>query len=51
MYVGDTCEEKCNARLLHVICNTKSGLCECDKEYPVKLNPDTGCSKRKYPTV
>ncbi|XP_044757127.1 uncharacterized protein LOC123315487 isoform X2 [Coccinella septempunctata] len=45
MYVGAPCEFTCNAKLHHVFCNPVSGECECEKKYPVKLNPFTGCSK------
>ncbi|XP_045469416.1 uncharacterized protein LOC123677041 isoform X6 [Harmonia axyridis] len=45
MYVGAPCEFTCNAKLHHVFCNPVSGECECEKKYPVKLNPYTGCSK------
>ncbi|KAL3276690.1 hypothetical protein HHI36_012060 [Cryptolaemus montrouzieri] len=47
MYVGAPCEFTCSAKLHHVYCNPVSGECECEKKYPVKLNPFTGCSKPK----
>lgn len=47
MYVGAPCEFTCSAKLHHVYCNPISGECECEKKYPVKLNPFTGCSKPK----
>lgn len=50
-YLGASCETSCHAKLLHVYCNPASGKCECEKNYPVKLNPYTGCGKRKQPTV
>lgn len=46
--VGASCEFTCSPKLMHVYCNPISGLCECEKKYPVKLNnPYAGCSKRK----
>lgn len=47
MYVGAPCESTCSAKLLHVFCNPQSGVCECEKKYPVKVNPFSGCDKRK----
>ncbi|KAH0822022.1 hypothetical protein GEV33_000769 [Tenebrio molitor] len=46
-YLGAPCETSCHAKLLHVYCNPASGKCECEKNYPVKLNPYTGCGKPK----
>ncbi|CAH0553231.1 unnamed protein product [Brassicogethes aeneus] len=46
-HVGAACVKSCNDSLLHVYCNTKIGMCQCDKNYPVKLNPYVGCSKPK----
>lgn len=46
-YVGALCDNACHPKLLHVVCNPISSVCECEKGYPVKLNPFTGCSKRK----
>ncbi|XP_018573884.1 uncharacterized protein LOC108912936 isoform X2 [Anoplophora glabripennis] len=46
--VGASCEFTCSPKLMHVYCNPISGLCECEKKYPVKLNnPYAGCSKPK----
>ncbi|XP_044262572.1 uncharacterized protein LOC123010022 isoform X5 [Tribolium madens] len=47
LYVGAPCEIVCNSKLLHVYCNPITGVCECEKNYPVKLNPYTGCGKPK----
>ncbi|KAK5649883.1 hypothetical protein RI129_000912 [Pyrocoelia pectoralis] len=47
MYLGSPCEFTCSPKLLHVFCNPVSGVCECDKRHPVKLNPATGCGKPK----
>ncbi|KAK9881002.1 hypothetical protein WA026_014345 [Henosepilachna vigintioctopunctata] len=46
-FVGAPCEFTCSAKLHHVFCNPVSGECECEKKYPVRLNPFTGCSKPK----
>ncbi|KRT80592.1 hypothetical protein AMK59_5769 [Oryctes borbonicus] len=47
MYLGAPCEDTCSPRLSHVFCNPSTGVCECEKKYPVKLNPGTGCGKPK----
>ncbi|XP_031334659.1 uncharacterized protein LOC116164603 isoform X5 [Photinus pyralis] len=47
MYLGSPCEFTCSPKLIHVFCNPVSGVCECDKRHPVKLNPATGCGKPK----
>ncbi|GJQ85770.1 hypothetical protein Trydic_g20331 [Trypoxylus dichotomus] len=47
MYLGAPCEDVCSPRLSHVYCNPSTKLCECEKKYPVKLNPSTGCGKPK----
>ncbi|KAF5290148.1 hypothetical protein FQR65_LT11660 [Abscondita terminalis] len=47
MYVGSPCEFTCSPKLLHVYCNPVSGVCECEKKHPVKLNSATGCGKPK----
>lgn len=47
MYLGAPCEFTCSPKLLHVYCNPVTGVCECEKKHPVKLNPSTGCGKRK----
>ncbi|XP_022919806.1 uncharacterized protein [Onthophagus taurus] len=44
-FVGAPCDETCYSKLQHVFCNQITKLCECEKKYPVKLNPYTGCSK------
>ncbi|KAJ8916982.1 hypothetical protein NQ315_008382 [Exocentrus adspersus] len=46
--LGAPCEFTCSPKLMHVYCNPVSGMCECEKKYPVKLNnPYAGCSKPK----
>ncbi|KAF5275944.1 hypothetical protein FQA39_LY00740 [Lamprigera yunnana] len=47
MYLGSPCEFTCSPKLSHVYCNPVSGVCECEKKHPVKLNPATGCGKPK----
>ncbi|XP_063906726.1 uncharacterized protein LOC135125227 isoform X2 [Zophobas morio] len=47
MFLGAACVDSCSPKLLHVQCNPDSGLCECEKSYPVKLDPYTGCAKPK----
>ncbi|KAF2880593.1 hypothetical protein ILUMI_25574 [Ignelater luminosus] len=47
MYLGAPCEFTCSPKLLHVYCNPVTGVCECEKKHPVKLNPSTGCGKPK----
>lgn len=46
-YVGSLCEFTCSAKLLHVYCNPVTGKCDCEKKYPVRLQPYAGCSKPK----
>ncbi|KAK0085271.1 hypothetical protein PV325_005488, partial [Microctonus aethiopoides] len=46
-YVGAPCENTCNADLQHVICDAITGVCECEKQYPVRLGPTRGCAKPK----
>ncbi|XP_057331690.1 uncharacterized protein LOC130671663 isoform X1 [Microplitis mediator] len=45
--LGAPCENTCNPDLQHVVCDAVTGLCECDKSYPVKLGPTKGCAKPK----
>ncbi|XP_076295562.1 uncharacterized protein LOC143216421 isoform X4 [Lasioglossum baleicum] len=46
-YLGSPCDDSCNPELLHVVCDTVTGLCECEKFYPVRLGPSKGCAKPK----
>ncbi|XP_046407469.1 uncharacterized protein LOC124172104 [Ischnura elegans] len=45
LYLGSPCEVACSPRLPHVVCNTVSRICECDKKYPVRIGPRAGCGK------
>ncbi|KAK9703305.1 hypothetical protein QE152_g29424 [Popillia japonica] len=47
LYLGAACDGTCSTKLSHVYCNPNTGTCECEKKYPVKLNPQTGCGKPK----
>ncbi|XP_077271902.1 uncharacterized protein LOC143902670 isoform X2 [Temnothorax americanus] len=48
-YLGSPCDRDvaCNAELQHVFCDSITGLCECEKLYPVRLGPTKGCAKPK----
>lgn len=46
-YLGAPCEDSCSPKLHHVYCNPARKLCECEKNYPVKMGSTRGCSKRK----
>ncbi|XP_014603068.1 PREDICTED: uncharacterized protein LOC106786332 isoform X4 [Polistes canadensis] len=46
-YLGSPCELTCNPDLQHVFCDSITGLCECEKFYPVRLGPSKGCAKPK----
>ncbi|XP_012228288.1 uncharacterized protein [Linepithema humile] len=46
-YLGSPCDLVCNSELQHVFCDSITGLCECDKFYPVRLGPTKGCAKPK----
>ncbi|XP_076241385.1 uncharacterized protein LOC143183626 isoform X2 [Calliopsis andreniformis] len=46
-YLGSPCDVSCNPDLQHVFCDTITGLCECEKFYPVRLGPTKGCAKPK----
>ncbi|XP_031825823.1 uncharacterized protein LOC116424043 isoform X2 [Nomia melanderi] len=46
-YLGSPCDVSCNPKLLHVFCDTVTGLCECEKFYPVRLGSSKGCAKPK----
>ncbi|XP_068081838.1 uncharacterized protein [Anabrus simplex] len=45
MYVGSPCELTCNPKLRNVFCDKITGVCECDKRYPVRLGASVGCAK------
>jgi len=47
-YLGSPCDvvSSCNSELQHVFCDSITGLCECEKFYPVRLGPTKGCAKR-----
>lgn len=47
-YLGSPCDLVCNPELQHVFCDSITGLCECEKLYPVRLGPAKGCAKRMY---
>ncbi|XP_044585806.1 uncharacterized protein LOC123265903 isoform X2 [Cotesia glomerata] len=46
-FLGSVCEDTCNPDLQHVVCDATTGMCECEKLYPVKLGPTKGCAKPK----
>ncbi|KAM0736177.1 hypothetical protein ACS0PU_010138 [Formica fusca] len=46
-YLGSPCDLMCNPELQHVFCDSITGLCECEKFYPVRLGPAKGCAKPK----
>ncbi|XP_050452538.1 uncharacterized protein LOC126852103 isoform X1 [Cataglyphis hispanica] len=46
-YLGSPCDLMCNPELQHVFCDSITGLCECEKFYPVRLGPTKGCAKPK----
>ncbi|XP_072760256.1 uncharacterized protein [Anoplolepis gracilipes] len=48
-YLGSPCDlaTMCNPELQHVFCDSITGLCECEKFYPVRLGPAKGCAKPK----
>ncbi|XP_032665928.1 uncharacterized protein LOC116841730 isoform X2 [Odontomachus brunneus] len=46
-YLGSPCDLVCNSELQHVFCDAITGLCECEKFYPVRLGPTKGCAKPK----
>ncbi|XP_011862695.1 PREDICTED: uncharacterized protein LOC105559197 isoform X2 [Vollenhovia emeryi] len=46
-YLGSPCDVVCNPELQHVFCDSITGLCECEKFYPVRLGPTKGCAKPK----
>ncbi|KMR03377.1 von willebrand factor d and egf domain-containing protein [Lasius niger] len=46
-YLGSPCDFMCNPELQHVFCDSITGLCECEKFYPVRLGPTKGCAKPK----
>ncbi|XP_036142003.1 uncharacterized protein LOC105838618 isoform X2 [Monomorium pharaonis] len=46
-YLGSPCDTECNSELQHVFCDSITGLCECEKFYPVRLGPTKGCAKPK----
>ncbi|XP_015174692.1 PREDICTED: uncharacterized protein LOC107065479 isoform X4 [Polistes dominula] len=46
-YLGSPCELTCNPNLQHVFCDSITGLCECEKFYPVRIGPSKGCAKPK----
>ncbi|XP_011059675.1 PREDICTED: uncharacterized protein LOC105149153 isoform X2 [Acromyrmex echinatior] len=48
-YLGSPCDvvSSCNSELQHVFCDSITGLCECEKFYPVRLGPTKGCAKPK----
>ncbi|KAG7190335.1 hypothetical protein KM043_006450 [Ampulex compressa] len=46
-YLGSPCDLSCNPDLQHVFCDSITGLCECEKFYPVRLGPTKGCAKPK----
>ncbi|XP_034940575.1 uncharacterized protein [Chelonus insularis] len=46
-YLGAPCDNTCSPDLQHVFCDTVTGLCECEKFYPVRLGPTKGCAKPK----
>ncbi|XP_017779127.1 PREDICTED: uncharacterized protein LOC108564558 isoform X6 [Nicrophorus vespilloides] len=47
MFLGSPCETTCGPNLIHVFCNPETKYCECEKKYPVRLNPAKGCDKPK----
>ncbi|XP_070164641.1 uncharacterized protein [Polyergus mexicanus] len=46
-YLGSPCDLMCNPELQHVFCDSITGLCECEKFYPVRLGLTKGCAKPK----
>lgn len=48
MYIGAPCEQKCTGTLHHVHCDAATGLCACEKKYPVVIGLTKGCAKREY---
>ncbi|XP_078032853.1 uncharacterized protein LOC144467782 isoform X3 [Augochlora pura] len=46
-FLGSPCDDSCNPELLHVVCDTATGLCECEKYHPVRLGASKGCAKPK----
>lgn len=47
-YVGAPCEGSCDPKLVHVVCDSVTTRCECERTYPVQLGPFKGCAKRKF---
>lgn len=46
-YLGEPCVDTCSSTLHHVYCNPTRKVCECEKNYPVKLDRRNGCTNRK----
>ncbi|KAF7995569.1 hypothetical protein HCN44_006676 [Aphidius gifuensis] len=46
-FLGSPCDKTCNPDLQHVICDSATSLCDCEKSYPVRLGPTKGCAKPK----
>lgn len=46
MYIGAPCEQRCTGTLHHVHCDAITGLCACEKKYPVVIGLTKGCAKR-----
>ncbi|XP_039290358.1 uncharacterized protein LOC111057980 isoform X5 [Nilaparvata lugens] len=44
-YVGAPCEDSCDSKLLHVVCDKDTLRCECERAYPVHIGPFKGCAK------
>ncbi|XP_063216649.1 uncharacterized protein LOC134527680 [Bacillus rossius redtenbacheri] len=43
--VGAPCQDSCDSSLPHVFCDHMTGLCECEKKFPVRLGEHKGCAK------
>ncbi|XP_011313064.1 uncharacterized protein [Fopius arisanus] len=46
-FLGSICDDTCSSNLQHVVCDTVTGKCECEKNFPVQLGPTKGCAKPK----
>ena len=46
-YLGGPCEYSCSDKLIHVICDEKKKICECEDKYPVEIGIMRGCEKRE----
>lgn len=42
--IGAHCEHRCSSALHHVVCDSKSNTCVCDRKYPVAIGL-TQCAK------